>query len=253
MEAFADVVHSGKAHYIGVSEWRAEEIRRAHELARELHDPVRLEPAAVQHALARDRGRGGPDLRGARHRPDRVVADRAGRAHRQVPARASSRRPGSRATDDKGGADMIARCLDDDVLTRVQQLTPIADEAGLSPGPAGRGLGAAEPQRLGGDHRRLAGPSRCTENVKAAGVRARRGDLLQADRRDPRTRSSSGIRRRPGRRRSGTSEPVPPAPVRLSGGGLAHYPRCSREAPGRRACRTRPQPPREAPGTAEPM
>ena len=28
MEAFADVVHSGKAHYIGVSEWTAEEIRR---------------------------------------------------------------------------------------------------------------------------------------------------------------------------------------------------------------------------------
>src|SRR6185436_19849695 len=36
MEAFADVVHSGKARYIGVSEWRAEEIRAAHELAREL-------------------------------------------------------------------------------------------------------------------------------------------------------------------------------------------------------------------------
>src|SRR5918911_3561412 len=36
MEAFADIVHSGKAHYIGVSEWRAEEIRAAHELAREL-------------------------------------------------------------------------------------------------------------------------------------------------------------------------------------------------------------------------
>ena len=29
MEAFADVVRSGKAHYIGVSEWRAEEIRAA--------------------------------------------------------------------------------------------------------------------------------------------------------------------------------------------------------------------------------
>ena len=39
MEAFADVVHSGKAHYIGVSEWRAEEIRRGHELARELRIP----------------------------------------------------------------------------------------------------------------------------------------------------------------------------------------------------------------------
>ena len=34
-----DVVHSGKAHYIGVSEWRAEEIRRGYELARELRIP----------------------------------------------------------------------------------------------------------------------------------------------------------------------------------------------------------------------
>src|SRR5665811_1044437 len=36
MGAFADVVHSGKAHYIGVSEWKADQIRRAHELASEL-------------------------------------------------------------------------------------------------------------------------------------------------------------------------------------------------------------------------
>ena len=35
MEAFADVVRAGKAHYIGVSEWSAEEIRRGHALARE--------------------------------------------------------------------------------------------------------------------------------------------------------------------------------------------------------------------------
>src|SRR3954464_1120365 len=40
MEAFADVVHSGKAHYIGVSEWTADQIRRAHALARELHIPL---------------------------------------------------------------------------------------------------------------------------------------------------------------------------------------------------------------------
>src|SRR3954451_18559201 len=36
MEAFADIVHSGKAHYIGVSEWRAEQIRSGHELAGQL-------------------------------------------------------------------------------------------------------------------------------------------------------------------------------------------------------------------------
>src|SRR6476620_9857382 len=39
MEAFADVVHSGKALYVGVSEWRAEEIRAGHALARELRIP----------------------------------------------------------------------------------------------------------------------------------------------------------------------------------------------------------------------
>jgi aryl-alcohol dehydrogenase-like predicted oxidoreductase len=39
---------------------------------------------------------------------------------------------GSRATDEKGGADMIKRLMSDDVLKRVQQLVPLAAEAGLS-------------------------------------------------------------------------------------------------------------------------
>src|SRR5680860_1263938 len=39
MEAFADVVRQGKAHYIGVSEWTADQIGRAHSLARELRVP----------------------------------------------------------------------------------------------------------------------------------------------------------------------------------------------------------------------
>src|SRR5689334_18129855 len=40
MEAFADVVRAGKANYIGVSEWKAAQIRAAWELARELHVPL---------------------------------------------------------------------------------------------------------------------------------------------------------------------------------------------------------------------
>jgi len=36
MQAFADVVRAGKALYIGVSEWTAEQIRAGHELARQL-------------------------------------------------------------------------------------------------------------------------------------------------------------------------------------------------------------------------
>src|SRR5438132_129030 len=39
---------------------------------------------------------------------------------------------GSRATDDKSGADFIARWLSDEVLTRVQQLRPLAEQAGLT-------------------------------------------------------------------------------------------------------------------------
>jgi aryl-alcohol dehydrogenase-like predicted oxidoreductase len=40
MLAFADVVRSGKALYIGVSEWEADQIRAGHELARELRVPL---------------------------------------------------------------------------------------------------------------------------------------------------------------------------------------------------------------------
>src|SRR3954462_6950118 len=40
MLAFADVVRAGKALYIGVSEWRAEEIRAGHALAQELGIPL---------------------------------------------------------------------------------------------------------------------------------------------------------------------------------------------------------------------
>src|ERR1043165_2099540 len=39
---------------------------------------------------------------------------------------------GSRATDEKGGADLIKRFMDDDVLTAVQGLQPVADELDLT-------------------------------------------------------------------------------------------------------------------------
>src|SRR3712207_26369 len=40
MEAFADVVHAGKAHYIGVSEWRAQELRRGPPLGPGAENPL---------------------------------------------------------------------------------------------------------------------------------------------------------------------------------------------------------------------
>ena len=169
MTAFADVVHSGKAHYIGVSEWRAEEIRAAHELARDLRIPlvsnqpqynmlwrvIEAEVVPTCEELGIGQVVWSPIAQGAltgKYRP--------GQEH---PA-------GSRATDDKGGANFIKRYLNDDVLERVQRLQPIADEAGLSlaqlavawvlqnPNVSAAIIGASRPQQV-------------TQNVKAAGVR----------------------------------------------------------------------------------
>ena len=179
MEAFADVVRAGKALYIGVSEWRAEEIRAAHALARELHIPLVsnqpqynllwrvIEPEVVP--TCEELGLGqvvwSPIAQGVltgKYQP--------GQEH---PA-------GSRATDEKGGADMISRWLRDDVLERVQRLQPIADGVGLSlaqlavawvlanPNVSSAIIGASRPEQV-------------TENVKAAGVRLEHATLEAID------------------------------------------------------------------------
>ncbi|MER6983290.1 aldo/keto reductase family protein, partial [Streptomyces carpinensis] len=125
MEAFADVVRSGKALYIGVSEWPAEQIRRAHAMARDLHFPL-VSNQPQYNALWRviegevvptceELGLGqvvfSPLAQGVltgKYEPGR-----------QPPQ-------GSRATDDKGGAGMIARWMRDEVLEAVQHLEPLA-------------------------------------------------------------------------------------------------------------------------------
>ncbi|WP_431949455.1 aldo/keto reductase family protein [Actinacidiphila sp. bgisy167] len=168
MEAFADVVHSGKALYIGVSEWPAEQIRRAHAMARELHIPL-VSNQPQYNALWRviegevvptceELGMGqvvfSPIAQG--------VLTGKYRRGQEPPA-------GSRATDDKGGAGMIARWMRDDVLDAVQQLQPLAADAGLSlaqlavawvlqnPNVSAAIVGASRPEQV-------------AENAKAAGV-----------------------------------------------------------------------------------
>ncbi|GEP37020.1 aldo/keto reductase [Nocardioides psychrotolerans] len=179
MEAFADVVRAGKALYIGVSEWRAEEIRAAHALARELKIPlvsnqpqynmlwrvIEAEVVPTSEELGLGQVVWSPIAQGVltgKYKPGE-----------QPPA-------GSRATDDKGGSDMISRWLKDDVLTRVQQLQPIADEAGLSmaqlavawvlqnPNVSSAIIGASRPEQV-------------TENVKAAGVKLDEATMTAID------------------------------------------------------------------------
>ena len=159
MQAFADIVRQGKALYIGVSEWTADQIRDGRRARQGARLPAHLEPAAVLDAVARHRGRGRADVRGARRLPDRVGPDRAGRADRQVPARPAA--AGGLARHRREG-----RRRHDQALHERRRAHPRAGpQAGRrrarpDDGPARRRLGAAERQRRRRAGRRLADPSR---------------------------------------------------------------------------------------------
>jgi aryl-alcohol dehydrogenase-like predicted oxidoreductase len=169
MEAFADIVHSGKALYIGVSEWRASEIRAAYDLARELKIPfvsnqpqynmlwrvIEAEVVPTSEELGIGQVVWSPIAQGVltgKYQPGQEPPE------------------GSRATDDKSGAGAISGFMRDDVLSRVQQLRPIADQAGLSlaqlavawvlqnPNVSSAIVGATRPDQL-------------RDNVKASGVK----------------------------------------------------------------------------------
>ncbi|BBX24196.1 aldo/keto reductase [Mycolicibacter terrae] len=169
MQAFADIVRAGKALYIGVSEWSPEQIRQAHGLARELgvslisSQPqysmlwriIEPEVIPVCQELGLSQIVWSPMAQG-------VLSGK------YLPGQPPP--AGSRATDEKGGANFVKRFMTDDVLTRVQQLRPIAEELDLTTAQlaiawvlqndnvAAALVGASRPEQV-------------TENVKAAGVR----------------------------------------------------------------------------------
>src|SRR3954464_7408191 len=128
MTAFADVVRQGKALYIGVSEWTAEQITNAAALARELRIPfvsnqpqysmlwrvIEAEVVPASEKVGIGQIVWSPIAQG-------VLTGK------YVPGQSPPQ--GSRATD-QSGSQFIARFMTDDVLTRIQKLKPIAQEAG---------------------------------------------------------------------------------------------------------------------------
>ena len=168
MQAFADVVRQGKALYIGVSEWTADQIRAGHALSRQLgfqlvsSQPqysmlwrvIEAEVVPTCEELGVSQIVWSPVAQGVltgKYLPGQPAPD------------------GSRATDEKGGRQMISRLMDDEVLRRVQGLKPVADELGLSMAQlavawvlqndnlAGAIIGASRPEQV-------------AENVRASGV-----------------------------------------------------------------------------------
>ncbi len=169
LRAFDDLVRQGKVLYIGVSEWRAEEIEAALKIADQLgldrivsNQPQynmiwRVIESEVIEVSQRE-GIGqivwSPIAQGVltgKYQPGAAP-----------PA-------GSRATDEQGSG-FISRLLTDEILTRVQQLKPVAEQAGLSsaqlavawtlqnPAVSAAIIGATRPEQV-------------RENVKASGVR----------------------------------------------------------------------------------
>ncbi len=179
MEAFADVVRSGKALYIGVSEWTADEIRRGHELARELRIPfvsnqpqynmiwrvIETKVVPTCEELGIGQVVFSPIAQG-------VLTGK------YLPGQAPPQ--GSRATDEKGGADFIKRYLKDDVLERVQKLKPIADDAGLSLAQLAVAW-VLQNQNVSAAIIGASRPEQVTDNVKAAGVKLDDDALKQID------------------------------------------------------------------------
>jgi aryl-alcohol dehydrogenase-like predicted oxidoreductase len=131
LRAFDDLIRQGKVLYVGVSEWRAEQIAEALRIAAEL-GLDRIVSSQPQYnmiwrvieteviPLCEREGIGqivwSPIAQG-------VLTGKYG------PAGAPP--PGSRATD-PGGSGFIQRYLSEDLLSRVAELAPVAAEAGLT-------------------------------------------------------------------------------------------------------------------------
>ncbi|OZM80415.1 aldo/keto reductase family protein [Pseudonocardia sp. MH-G8] len=131
MQAFADVVRSGKALYIGVSEWTAAQLRDGQALAQELG--FRLVSNQPQYSMLWRVIEGEVVPASEELGVSQIVFSPIAQGVLTGKYQPGAAPPaGSRATDEKGGANMIKRWMDDDTLTRVQALQPVASDLGLS-------------------------------------------------------------------------------------------------------------------------
>lgn len=130
MQAFADIVRQGKALYIGVSEWNAEQIRAGHKLSKELgfqlisSQPqysalwrvIEAEVMPTCRELGISQIVWSPMAQGVltgKYQPGQPAPE------------------GSRGADERLGG-MMGKYLSDEVLTRVQLLSPLAEQLGLT-------------------------------------------------------------------------------------------------------------------------
>ena len=179
MRAFDDLVRAGKVLYIGVSEWRAEEIAAGLRVAAELgldrivsNQPQYnmlwrvIEPEIVP--LCEKEGVGqivfSPIAQGVL----------TGKYEPGSPPPADSRAMAP------AGSGFIKRLLEDDILTAVQRLRPLAAEAGLSLAQLAVAW-TLQNQNVSAAIVGATRPEQVRENVKAAGVQLDAGLMRRID------------------------------------------------------------------------
>lgn len=168
MQAFADLVRQGKVHYIGVSEWNAEQIRAGKKLADQLgfHLISNQPQYSMLWRVIEEKVIPTSQELGLSQIVWSPIAQGVLTGKYLPGATAPA---GSRAADPKTSS-IIEKFMSDDVLTKVQNLRPIAEDLGLEMGQlaiawvlqnqnvAAAIVGASKPEQI-------------TENSKAAGVK----------------------------------------------------------------------------------
>jgi voltage-dependent potassium channel beta subunit len=179
LRAFDDLVRQGKVLYIGVSEWRAEEIAAALKIADQMgldrivsNQPQYnmiwrvIESELIPLSTAEGLGQivWSPIAQG-------VLTGK------YLPGAAPP--PGSRATDERGSG-FVTRYLTEEILAKVQLLKPVAEQAGLTPAQLAVAWTLQNPAvsaAIIGATR----PEQVRENAKAAGIRLEEEVLRQID------------------------------------------------------------------------
>ncbi|GAA4093717.1 aldo/keto reductase family protein [Actinomadura miaoliensis] len=170
LRAFDDLVRQGKVLYVGVSEWRADEIARALKIADEMGFD-RIVSNQPQYSMLWRVIEGEIVPLCEKEGVGQIVWSPIAQGvltGKYLPGQPPPQ--GSRATDDKGGANFVKRLMTDDVLSRVQELKPVAADLGLTmaqlavawvlqnPNVSSAIVGASRPEQV-------------RDNVKAAGVK----------------------------------------------------------------------------------
>ncbi len=168
MQAFADIVRAGKALYIGVSEWNADQIVAGAKLAKELKFQLisnqpqysmlwrviesEVIPASKEYGITQIVW--SPLAQG-------VLTGK------YLPGKAAPKE--SRASNTEAAAGGIAKFMTDESLTAIQSLKPLAESLGLTMAQFGLAWVLANPNvssAIVGASR----PEQITDNVKAVGV-----------------------------------------------------------------------------------